>query len=195
MIEQNRCYHLVADLALAWIAAEAKRAGVRFRRGADLSQRLDIQSVVLHDSHSLASNLWGAFDRVKRDLPRLRLHFACKGVMTTAMMYRDYADGKTNLPCLVTTDCYCPLTDVYKADVSDEMRRLGKKVWWYVCCSPKYPYANFASLECRSAPPAKNFWRVKNFFQIPHCIRRTEMIYYLSFSTTARVVKLADTHA
>ena len=37
-------------------------------------------AVVLHDSHSLASNLWGAFDRVKRDLPRLRLHFACKGL-------------------------------------------------------------------------------------------------------------------
>ena len=72
--------HLVADLALAWIAAGAKRAGVRFRRGADLSQRLDIPSVVLHDSYSLASNLWGAFDRVKRDLPRLRLHFACKGL-------------------------------------------------------------------------------------------------------------------
>ena len=62
------------------LKAGAKRAGVRFRRGADLSQRLDIPSVVLHDSHSLASNLWGAFDRVKRDLPRLRLHFACKGL-------------------------------------------------------------------------------------------------------------------
>ena len=37
-------------------------------------------AVVLHDSHSLASNLWGAFDRVKRDLPRLRLHFRCKGL-------------------------------------------------------------------------------------------------------------------
>ena len=23
---------------------------------------------------------WGTFDRVKRDLPRLRLHFACKGL-------------------------------------------------------------------------------------------------------------------
>ena len=72
--------HLVADLALAWIAAGAKRAGVCFRRGADLSQRLDIPSVVLHDSHSLASNLWGAFDRVRRNLPRIRLHFACKGL-------------------------------------------------------------------------------------------------------------------
>ena len=72
--------HLVADLALAWIAAGAKRAGVRFRRGADLSQRLDIPSVVLHDAHDEASNLWGAFDRARRNLPRIRLHFACKGL-------------------------------------------------------------------------------------------------------------------
>ena len=43
-------------------------------------------------------------------------------------MYRDYAAGKTNLPCLVTTDWYCPLTDVYRMDVSDAMRKLGKKV-------------------------------------------------------------------
>ena len=55
-----------------------------FSRGALIARHfaawLDIPSVVLHDSHSLASNLWGTFDRVKRDLPRLRLHFACKGL-------------------------------------------------------------------------------------------------------------------
>ena len=78
--------------------------------------------------------------RLKADFPEIP-------VMTTAMMYRDYAAGKTNLPCLVTTDWYCPLTDVYRMDVSDEMRKRGKKVWWYVCCGPRYPYANFASME------------------------------------------------
>ena len=78
---------------------------------------------------------------------KLKADFPGIPVMTTAMMYRDYAAGKTNLPCLVTTDWYCPLTDVYRVDVSDEMRKRGKKVWWYVCCDPTYPYANFASLE------------------------------------------------
>ena len=78
---------------------------------------------------------------------KLKTDFPDIPVMTTAMMYRDYAAGRTNLPCLVTTDWYCPLTDIYKADVSGEMRKRGKKVWWYVCCNPKYPYANFASLE------------------------------------------------
>ncbi|MCR5752089.1 MAG: hypothetical protein K6G91_09005 [Kiritimatiellae bacterium] len=31
--------------------------------------------------------------------------------------------------------------------VVNELRRRGKKVWWYVCCGPRCPYANFASLE------------------------------------------------
>lgn len=78
---------------------------------------------------------------------KLKADFPDIPVMTTAMMYRDYAAGKTDLPCLLTTDWYCPLTDVYRTDVSDEMRSLGKKVWWYVCCGPRHPYANFASLE------------------------------------------------
>ena len=78
--------------------------------------------------------------KLKADFPEIP-------VMTTAMMYRDYAAGRTNLPCLVTTDWYCPLTDAYRTDVSDAMRKLGKKVWWYVCCGPRSPYANFASLE------------------------------------------------
>lgn len=72
--------HLMADLALAWVAAGAKRAGLRLRRGADIAQRLDASAVVLHDPHPLASNLWGALDRVRRVLPGLRLHFRCKGL-------------------------------------------------------------------------------------------------------------------
>ena len=72
--------HLVADLALAWVAAGAKREGLLLVRNADIRQRLDARSVVLHDSHSLASNLWGAFERVRRDLSGLRLHRLCRGV-------------------------------------------------------------------------------------------------------------------
>ena len=49
-------------------------------RTARLSQKLDASAVVLHDAHDEASNLWGAFDRARRNLPRIRLHFACKGL-------------------------------------------------------------------------------------------------------------------
>ena len=53
---------------------------VQIRRTARLSQKLDASAVVLHDAHDEASNLWGAFDRARRNLPRIRLHFACKGL-------------------------------------------------------------------------------------------------------------------
>ena len=72
--------HLVADLALAWIAAGAKREGLRERSGVRLSQKLDAAAVVLHDSHDEASNLWGAFDRVRRNLSGLRLHHLCRTI-------------------------------------------------------------------------------------------------------------------
>ena len=27
----------------------------------------------------------------------------------------------------------------------DQLRERGNSMWWYVCCSPQYPYANFFS--------------------------------------------------
>ena len=77
--------HLMADLALAWVAAGAKKCGLRLKRGADIAQRLDKSAVVLHDSHSLVSNLWGAFDRVRRDISGLRLHRLCRGLAPTGV--------------------------------------------------------------------------------------------------------------
>ncbi len=68
--------HVVADLALAWVAAGAKREGLRLRGGKSPRQDIDVSGAVLHDSHALASNLWGAFDRVKRRLSGIRLHRA-----------------------------------------------------------------------------------------------------------------------
>jgi len=59
---------------------EQLQKGLRLKRSARLSQKLDASAVVLHDAHDEASNLWGAFDRARRNLPRIRLHFACKGL-------------------------------------------------------------------------------------------------------------------
>ena len=72
--------HLMADLALAWVTTGARQAGLRLKKGARVVQRLDKSAVVLHDSHALVSNLWGAFDRVKRDIKDLRLHRLCRGI-------------------------------------------------------------------------------------------------------------------
>ena len=78
--------------------------------------------------------------KLKRDVPGIPF-------MTTAKNYKDYVAGHTNLPGVVTGDWYCPTTQAYDLEASDRLRAMGKKVWWYVCCSPTYPYANFASWE------------------------------------------------
>lgn len=67
--------HVVADVALAWVAAGAKAAGMRFKRGVKLAQRkVDVSRAVLHDSHALVSNLWGGLGSAIRNLAGLRLH-------------------------------------------------------------------------------------------------------------------------
>ena len=79
-------------------------------------------------------DFWRKF---KRDVPGIP-------VMTTACSYRDFVKGNVGE---VACDWLCPTTDVYDFPASQALRREGKKVWWYVCCSPAYPYANFASWE------------------------------------------------
>lgn len=44
-------------------------------------------------------------------------------------------------------DWYCPLTPRYDPELAVRLRTVGKQVWWYVCCGPKYPYANFAAVD------------------------------------------------
>ena len=68
--------HRIADVALAWIAAGAKRQGMRIKRDVRMVQTLDAAPLTLHDEHGVASNLWGAFDRVRRNLKGLKLHRA-----------------------------------------------------------------------------------------------------------------------
>lgn len=72
--------HSIADLALAWVAAGARREGLRLAKGARIVQRLDRSAVVLHDEHALASNLWGALGRVRRNTAGISLHRACRGL-------------------------------------------------------------------------------------------------------------------
>ena len=66
--------HRVADEALRWIVAPACRAGLRLKPGASLA--VPSAPIVLHSSHRLVSNLWGALGAVKRDLKGIK-EFRC----------------------------------------------------------------------------------------------------------------------
>lgn len=78
--------------------------------------------------------------KLKADYPDIPL-------MTTAKIYRTLCEKGTNHEELVTTDWYCPTTDAWNDDITAFLKSRGKRVWWYVCCWPVHPYANFASYE------------------------------------------------
>lgn len=66
--------------------------------------------------------------------------------MTTARAYQSLKKNPSRKDCYVA-DWFCPTTSVYVDTLSADLRKKGHQVWWYVCCSPQYPYANFASVE------------------------------------------------
>jgi hypothetical protein len=84
------------------------------------------------------SSIEAFWKRFQNDVPGIPM-------MTTAKNYQDFVRGKITGP--LACDWFCPTTDAYDVEVSERLRKEGKKVWWYVCCSPTYPYANFASWE------------------------------------------------
>lgn len=88
------------------------------------------------------------YEGIDRMWKRLKAAYPDLPLITSAYMYRDRVmHPETVSPLWTTTDWHTPLTSYYREDVSDELRALGKQVWWYTCCGPFYPYCNFASYE------------------------------------------------
>jgi hypothetical protein len=40
-------------------------------------------------------------------------------------------------------DIWVPLTAAYNHAKAEERRKAGDEVWWYICCGPSHPYANW----------------------------------------------------
>ena len=81
------------------------------------------------------------WNRLRKDVPGIPL-------MSTSKAYRDIAANPTNPPPgAFAGDWMCPLVSAWNQSATDELRRRGKKIWWYTCLSPEEPYLNFANLE------------------------------------------------
>ena len=81
------------------------------------------------------------WNRLRKDVPGIPL-------MSTSKAYRDIAANPTNPPPgAFAGDWMCPLVSAWNQAATDELRRRGKKIWWYTCLSPSEPYPNFANLE------------------------------------------------
>jgi Domain of unknown function (DUF4091) len=55
---------------------------------------------------------------------------------------------------------WCPISDQYNHERSQERRKLGERFWWYVCTGPKAPYAG---LFLDHAAPEMRIWLWQTF--------------------------------
>lgn len=69
--------HVIADVALAWIVQKARHEGLRLKQRVRMVQKFDPKDVVLHDSHRLVSNVWGALGTFQRTFIDVRSHRSC----------------------------------------------------------------------------------------------------------------------
>ena len=55
--------------------------------------------------------------------------------------------------CVKSMDAWCPLTPRFDVARAEQARAGGKYVWWYICCGPRNPHANwfveYAAIESR----------------------------------------------
>ena len=54
-------------------------------------------------------------------------------------------------------DIWVPLTANFKPKDAEEYTKAGNQVWWYVCCNPAPPYANFF-VDSPAVDPRALFW-------------------------------------
>lgn len=80
------------------------------------------------ESYAAMSDIFSAIKAKYPDLP----------IMTTG---RDHTYGETS--GIDTVDAWCPLTPYYDLDRVTKARARGKQVWWYICCVPHAPFANW----------------------------------------------------
>ncbi len=78
------------------------------------------------------------FPMLQRIAAGLKKEFADLKLMTTAY------DHSFGLKSGVTDiDAWVPLTPRYDPAKAAEVRKKGNEVWWYICCGPRHPYANW----------------------------------------------------
>ncbi|MBC8443329.1 DUF4091 domain-containing protein, partial [PVC group bacterium] len=90
----------------------------------------------------------GQFPLLEQCAAALRRAFPEVLLMTTSY---DHSFGLDSV--VKTIDAWCPLTPRFDMEKAAKARASAKKVWWYICCGPRNPYANwfveYAAIEAR----------------------------------------------
>ena len=82
---------------------------------------------------------------------RLKALYPSLPLLSTARMFEDIAAARAKggepPPHTLIGDWQCPVTDKWDDGTAKLLAAHGVDSWWYVACDPKYPYANFSSVE------------------------------------------------
>ena len=113
---------------------------------AQLTNRLDPYMAALRKENLLPKAYVYTFDeRGKEFFPIIREYFGLMkqrypGIhtLTTA-----YVPQNPKAMRELNVDWNCPVTSVYRLADADRCRAAGFQVWSYLCCGPRYPYANW----------------------------------------------------
>jgi len=70
-------------------------------------------------------------------------------VLATVQPY-EFAEG--------TIDIWCPVSNNLNTEMVRRMQERGDEVWWYVCCGPKWPFANHF-IDYESVDHLAAFWQ------------------------------------
>jgi hypothetical protein len=96
------------------------------------------------------------FDEIRRaDYPKLRemygmIREACPGLpRVCTVVPNDDLKG--------FVDIWVPLTAAYNHETALRYRAAGDHVWWYICCGPHHPYANWF-VDYPATDPRLLFW-------------------------------------
>ncbi len=81
-----------------------------------------------------------AFPSLEAVTKALKAAFPEVPVMTTSS---DLSYGSESV--VKSLDAWCPLTSAYGDTLAQQAkaRAAGKMIWWYICCIPEHPYANW----------------------------------------------------
>lgn len=88
------------------------------------------------------------FGMLERTAAALKREFPEVLLMTTSY---DHSFGLHSE--VKSIDAWCPLTPRFNEEFAEEARAEGRYVWWYICCGPHNPFANwfveYAAIESR----------------------------------------------
>ena len=89
--------------------------------------------------------IYGFDERPKEQFPLLeRSAQALREAFPDVLLMTTSYDDSFGLESEVKTmGAWCPLTPKFDPERVKRARAAGKKVWWYICCSPHRPYANW----------------------------------------------------